>query len=112
LPTIHIPVDFPEKSASSDIRKLSKAVHEYGKKLAAGKTVPKTRSSGSALGASTPQTLELHKALDAAGVPKHDDPYQRIIRFRASKSMPEDIKSAAQKAIADFSNGQVARRTK
>jgi hypothetical protein len=112
MPTVHIPVDFPEKTPPSELNKLSKSIHEYGRKLANGKPSPVPRNSASALGASRPQTLELHKALDAAGVPKHDDPYQRIIRFRATKAMPEEIKSAAQKAIADFSNGQFARKTK
>jgi hypothetical protein len=50
---------------------------------------------------------QLNKALDAAGVPKNDDPYQRIISFRALKNLPDDVRASAQKAITNFNNALV-----
>jgi hypothetical protein len=70
--------------------------------------VAKVLQSGApAVAAQVSQKAALDKALDAAGVPKNDDPLQRTIAFRKMKDLPDDVKDAAQKAISAFSNSLV-----
>jgi hypothetical protein len=67
------------------------------------------RSAIPAVAAQTqrPEKAALDKALDSAGVPKNDDPQQRMISFRKLKSLPDDVKDNVQKTYASFNNALV-----
>jgi hypothetical protein len=122
---VHVPVEFPDKTPPSGLHRVSKAVHEYGKKLAAADSsfrketkTPKTQKSGSALGAGDDEAqavagrlakmLESAEPADEAAKGKI---FQGIIRYRKiARQLPEETRATIDRKIAAYSNARVPKK--